>query len=153
MRDETACPTRIEEEFRIGLCQCDVRYSDMGTRLVRGCTAFGTQRPLFLGYRPIRIIRQRTLLSLYSFQPYGHFKRYGGIADTPDQRDHLYAAPAVNLTMLPPKDEILRGCSPLVNFGVTPAWLTRHTQEIPGISVTKNPPVMRQSTHPLHSAR
>lgn len=30
-------------------------------------------------------------------------KRYGWVADTPDQRDHLYAAPVAHLKKLPPK--------------------------------------------------
>ena len=37
-------------------------------------------------------------------------KRYGWVADTPDQRDHLYAAPVVHLKKLPPKVDLRPKC-------------------------------------------
>ena len=37
-------------------------------------------------------------------------KRYGWVADTPDQRDHLYAAPLVHLKKLPPKVDLRPQC-------------------------------------------
>ncbi len=36
-------------------------------------------------------------------------KRYGWVADTSDQRDHLYAAP-IELTKLPPKVDLRPQC-------------------------------------------
>jgi C1A family cysteine protease len=41
-------------------------------------------------------------------------KRYGWVADTPDQRDHLYAAPAVNLGKLPPHVDLRPQCPKVV---------------------------------------
>jgi C1A family cysteine protease len=37
-------------------------------------------------------------------------KRFGWVADTPDQRDHLYAAPVQYLTKLPPKVDLRPQC-------------------------------------------
>lgn len=44
-------------------------------------------------------------------------RRYGWIPDQPDQRDHLYAAPAQFLTALPPKADLRRRCPPVYNQG------------------------------------
>ena len=41
-------------------------------------------------------------------------KYYGWVADTPDQRDHLYAAPAVNLARLPPHVDLRPQCPKVV---------------------------------------
>jgi C1A family cysteine protease len=41
-------------------------------------------------------------------------KRYGWVADTPDQRDHLYSAPVVNLKKLPPQVDLRPQCPKLV---------------------------------------
>ena len=41
-------------------------------------------------------------------------KRYGWVADTPDQRDHLYAAPVANLKKLPPKVDLRPQCPKVV---------------------------------------
>ncbi len=43
--------------------------------------------------------------------------RYGWIPDQPDQRDHLYAAPAEFLTALPPKADLRRRCPQVYNQG------------------------------------
>jgi C1A family cysteine protease len=37
-------------------------------------------------------------------------KRYGWVADTPDQRDHLYAAPVMHMKALPPRIDLRRQC-------------------------------------------
>ena len=44
-------------------------------------------------------------------------RRYGWIPDQPDQRDHLYSAPAQFLTALPPKADLRRRCPPVYNQG------------------------------------
>src|SRR5262245_26808338 len=44
-------------------------------------------------------------------------KRYGWIPDFPDHRDHLYAAPVVNLTALPPKVDLRAQCPPVYDQG------------------------------------
>ena len=44
-------------------------------------------------------------------------KRYGWLPDLPDQRDHLYAAPIVNLTTLPPKTDLRSKCPPIYDQG------------------------------------
>ena len=44
-------------------------------------------------------------------------KRYGWIPDFPDHRDHLYAAPVVNLTALPPKVDLRPQCPPVYDQG------------------------------------
>ena len=41
-------------------------------------------------------------------------KRYGWIADTPDNRDHLYAAPPANLAKLPAKVDLRPQCPKVV---------------------------------------
>lgn len=41
-------------------------------------------------------------------------KRYGSVPDTPDQRDHLYAAPVVQLKKLPPKVDLLAQCPKVI---------------------------------------
>ena len=41
-------------------------------------------------------------------------KRYGWVADTPDQRDHLYAAPLVHLKKLPPKVDLRPQCPKVI---------------------------------------
>ena len=43
--------------------------------------------------------------------------RYGWIPDQPDQRDHMYAAPAQFLTALPPSADLRRRCPPVYNQG------------------------------------
>src|SRR5438045_1641399 len=44
-------------------------------------------------------------------------RRYGWIPDQPDQRDHLYAAPAQFLTALPARTDLRRRCPPVYNQG------------------------------------
>jgi C1A family cysteine protease len=41
--------------------------------------------------------------------------RYGWIPDTPDQRDHLYAAPSQFLAALPPRVDLTAKCPPVYN--------------------------------------
>jgi hypothetical protein len=41
-------------------------------------------------------------------------KRYGWIADTPDQRDHLYAAPVIQLKNLPPNVDLRPQCQKVI---------------------------------------
>lgn len=41
-------------------------------------------------------------------------KRYGWVPDTPDQRDHLYAAPVVQLKKLPPKVDLRPQCPKVI---------------------------------------
>ena len=41
-------------------------------------------------------------------------KRYGWLPDTPDQRDHLYAAPVVELKKLPPKVDLRPQCPKVI---------------------------------------
>lgn len=43
--------------------------------------------------------------------------RYGWIPDLPDQRDHLYAAPAPVLAKLPPRMDLRPHCPPVFNQG------------------------------------
>jgi len=43
--------------------------------------------------------------------------RYGWIPDQPDQRDHLYAAPALFLAALPPSADLRRRCPAVYNQG------------------------------------
>ena len=43
--------------------------------------------------------------------------KYGWIPDQPDQRDHLYAAPAQFLAALPPRADLRRRCPPVYNQG------------------------------------
>ena len=43
--------------------------------------------------------------------------RYGWIPDQPDQRDHMYAAPAQFLTALPPHADLRRKCPKVYNQG------------------------------------
>ena len=43
-----------------------------------------------------------------------NIQRYGWVADTPDQRDHLYAAPVVQLKKLPPKVDLRRQCPKVI---------------------------------------
>lgn len=42
---------------------------------------------------------------------------YGWVPDLPDQRDHLYAAPAEMLTTLPPRIDLTQQCPPVFNQG------------------------------------
>jgi C1A family cysteine protease len=44
-------------------------------------------------------------------------KRYGWIPDLPDHRDHLYAAPVVNLAKLPAKVDLRAKCPPVYDQG------------------------------------
>jgi len=44
-------------------------------------------------------------------------KRYGWVADVPDQRDHLYAAAPRILRRLPPKADLRPKCPPVYNQG------------------------------------
>jgi C1A family cysteine protease len=44
-------------------------------------------------------------------------KRYGWVRDLPDQRDHLYAAPAANLAALPPLVDLRSKCPPVYDQG------------------------------------
>ena len=44
-------------------------------------------------------------------------KRYGWVRDIPDQRDHLYAAPPVNLKALPSSVDLRPGCPPVYDQG------------------------------------
>src|SRR3989442_9168696 len=44
-------------------------------------------------------------------------KRYGWIPDLPDQRDHLYAAPAAVLIELPPSVDLRGECPPVYDQG------------------------------------
>jgi C1A family cysteine protease len=44
-------------------------------------------------------------------------KRYGWVPDFPDHRDHLYAAPVVNLTALPPSMDLRSKCPPVYDQG------------------------------------
>jgi len=44
-------------------------------------------------------------------------RRYGWIPDQPDQRDHLYSAPAQFLAALPPRADLRRRCPPVYNQG------------------------------------
>ncbi len=44
-------------------------------------------------------------------------KRYGWIPDLPDHRDHLYAAPVVNLAKLPAKVDLRSKCPPVYDQG------------------------------------
>lgn len=44
-------------------------------------------------------------------------KRYGWIRDLPDQRDHLYAAPAAVLLKLPPSVDLRAQCPPVYDQG------------------------------------
>jgi len=41
-------------------------------------------------------------------------KRYGWVAYTPDQRDHLYAAPVAHLKKLPPKVDLRSRCPKVI---------------------------------------
>ena len=41
-------------------------------------------------------------------------KHYGWVVDTPDQRDHLYAAPVVRLKKLPPKVDLRPACPKVI---------------------------------------
>jgi C1A family cysteine protease len=41
-------------------------------------------------------------------------KRYGWVADTPDQRDHLYAAPVARMKMLPARIDLRRQCPSVI---------------------------------------
>jgi len=41
-------------------------------------------------------------------------KRYGWVADTPDQRDHIYAAPVAHLKKLPPKVDLRSKCPTVI---------------------------------------
>ena len=43
--------------------------------------------------------------------------RYGWVPDLPDQRDHLYAAPAQTLATLPPSADLQAGCPPVYDQG------------------------------------
>jgi C1A family cysteine protease len=43
--------------------------------------------------------------------------RYGWVPDLPDQRDHLYAAPVVNLVALPPKVDLSPQCPAIYDQG------------------------------------
>src|ERR1700686_36433 len=43
--------------------------------------------------------------------------KYGWIPDQPDQRDHLYAAPAQFLVALPPTADLRKSCPPVYNQG------------------------------------
>jgi len=44
-------------------------------------------------------------------------QRYGWIPDVPDHRDHLYAAPVVNLSALPPKVDLRAHCPAVYDQG------------------------------------
>jgi C1A family cysteine protease len=44
-------------------------------------------------------------------------KHYGWLRDIPDQRDHLYAAPVVALTALPPGVDLRNQCPPVYDQG------------------------------------
>src|SRR5262249_21513787 len=44
-------------------------------------------------------------------------KRYGWVPDFPDHRDHLYAAPVVNLSALPAKIDLRPHCPPVYDQG------------------------------------
>lgn len=44
-------------------------------------------------------------------------KRYGWLPDTPDQRDHLYAAPVVQLKKRPPKVDLRSQCPKVIKEG------------------------------------
>jgi len=44
-------------------------------------------------------------------------RRYGWIPDVPDQRDHLYSAPAQYLTALPASTDLRKKCPPVYNQG------------------------------------
>ncbi len=44
-------------------------------------------------------------------------RRYGGLPDVPDQRDHLYAAPVVHLAKLPAKADLRSHCPPVYDQG------------------------------------
>jgi C1A family cysteine protease len=44
-------------------------------------------------------------------------KRYGWVRDLPDQRDHLYAAPAASLAALPPLVDLRSKCPPVYDQG------------------------------------
>jgi len=44
-------------------------------------------------------------------------QRYGWVPDLPDARDHLYAAPPVMLTALPPKVDLRPGCPAIYDQG------------------------------------
>ena len=44
-------------------------------------------------------------------------KRYGWLRDIPDHRDHLYAAPVVALTALPPSVDLRNQCPPVYDQG------------------------------------
>lgn len=43
--------------------------------------------------------------------------RYGWVPDLPDQRDHLYAAPAATLSVLPPSVDLRTQCPPVYDQG------------------------------------
>src|SRR5579883_2057021 len=48
----------------------------------------------------------------------GHkIQRFGWIPDLPDHRDHLYAAPLVNLGVLPPQVDLRPACPPVYDQG------------------------------------
>jgi hypothetical protein len=44
-------------------------------------------------------------------------KRYGLVADLPDHRDHIYAAPMHVVTSLPPKVDLTPQCPPVYDQG------------------------------------
>jgi C1A family cysteine protease len=44
-------------------------------------------------------------------------KRYGWVADLPDHRDHIYAAPMQVVTSLPPKVDLREQCPPVYDQG------------------------------------
>jgi hypothetical protein len=44
-------------------------------------------------------------------------KHYGWLRDLPDQRDHLYAAPAETLAALPPAMDLRSHCPPIYDQG------------------------------------
>ncbi len=44
-------------------------------------------------------------------------KKYGWVRDIPDQRDHLYAAPVVNLAKLPTSVDLRKACPPVYDQG------------------------------------
>ena len=46
-----------------------------------------------------------------------HVKKYGWLRDLPDQRDHLYAAPALQLAALPPLVDLRNHCPPVYDQG------------------------------------
>ena len=46
-----------------------------------------------------------------------NIQRYGWLPDLPDQRDHMYAAPAEFLTALPTNEDLRPGCPPVYDQG------------------------------------